>query len=217
MLDLPDLSIIAIEPLPNAFSELQRRLAESHKPVKLMNVALSDRPGTFTLRVPELDNGRTVWEWASLVKDFDSLRRQHPEIIGVRSFDVPVVTLDSVDLPTVRAIKVDAEGAEQEVLRGARNVLTTMRPIVSVELEERHRTGCTYAVPAFMDGLGYECVFQIDDHFIPFAQFDRARMQRGSPSPASHEYSTPYVNCFYFLPSEQPELFERIGVRPPVT
>jgi hypothetical protein len=28
-------------------------------------------------------------------------------------------------------------------------------------------------------------------------------MQRGSPSPLSHDYSDPYVNCFYFLPVEQ--------------
>jgi hypothetical protein len=122
-----------------------------------------------------------------------------------------------LDLGHVSALKVDAEGAEYEILSGARAVLTDMRPVVSAELEERHRAGCTYSVPAFMDALDYACFFEVDEKFLPFATFDRASMQQGSPSPASHEYSKPYVNCFYFLPRERSELFARIGVAPPVT
>jgi hypothetical protein len=52
-------------------------------------------------------------------------------------------------------VKLDAEGAEYEVLRGARETLARCRPVLSVEIEERHRPGSTYAVPAFLDGLGY--------------------------------------------------------------
>jgi hypothetical protein len=137
-----------------------------------------------------------------LQKDFFALQADHPEIVGVEEAAVEVTTLDSLGLTGVTAIKLDAEGAEYEVLRGARSLLARMRPILSIEVEERHRAGCTYAVPAFLDALEYVCVFELDGYLVPFSQFQRSTMQRGSPSPASHDYSSPYVSCFYFLPLE---------------
>jgi FkbM family methyltransferase len=211
MSEVPGIVPVAIEPLPPAFAELSQRAQGKEPAWQLFNAALSDRAGTTKLNVPVLGSGGPVWEWASTSKDFPALRKEFPEIVDIKSFDVSVLTLDSLKLKRVCAIKLDAEGSEYEVLRGSIKTLKSMRPVVSVELEERHRAGCTYAVPAFMDALGYSCFFEIDGEFLPFARFDRATMQRGSPSPASHDYSKPYVNCFYFLPSEETKLFERVG------
>jgi FkbM family methyltransferase len=202
LVDLPDVSLVAIEPLPWALAVLGDRVARSDKPITVIGAALSDRAGVATLRVPVLAGGVPVRPWASLQKDFSALQADHPEIVGVEEVAVEVTTLDSLGLTEVTAIKLDAEGAEYEVLRGARTLLAHMRPILSIELEERHRAGCTYGVPAFLDALDYVCVFEIDGNLFPFSQFQRSTMQRGSPSPASHDYSRPYVSCFYFLPFE---------------
>lgn len=209
--NLEGIAPVAVEPLPNAFQVLQQRAAQNSKPIKLINAALSNKPGESILTVPVLAGGARIWDWASIEKDFPRLKQSFPEIVGTESFPVRVATLDSLELPHISGMKVDAEGSEYEVLQGARNVLATMRPVISVELEERHRTGCTYAVPAFMDALGYACFFEINGEFLPFAKFDRASMQRASPSPIRHEYSDPYVNCFYFVPAEQSELLERMS------
>lgn len=49
--------------------------------------------------------------------------------------EVPLVALDALDLPhPVRAIKMDVEGAEPQVLRGAARVLERDRPIILSEL-----------------------------------------------------------------------------------
>jgi FkbM family methyltransferase len=200
--DIPGLDLVAIEPQPGAMATLRQRAATAGIPVRTVETALSDKPGTLRLAVPVLENGDRIWEWGSIAKDFAAIAADHPEIVGTQEVDVAVTTLDALGLHNVRSIKLDAEGAEYEVLRGGKTLLSTQRPIVSVELEERHRAGCTYSVPAFMDALGYACVFMVGGKMQPFATFDRATMQRSSPSPASQEYSDPYVNCFYFIPRE---------------
>jgi FkbM family methyltransferase len=67
---------------------------------------------------------------------------------------VSVRTLDSLcvpgELPTPDVIQVDIEGAEAEFLAGARETLTTKRPILVIEL---HRTNA--AVTAALDRFGY--------------------------------------------------------------
>jgi FkbM family methyltransferase len=208
--DVPGIDLVAVEPLAHALATLRARAAAANVRVHTVAAALSDRLGHLRLAAPVLAGTGPVWEWASIAKDFSALRATHPEIVGVRSKKVLVTTLDSLGLADVRGIKLDAEGAEYEVLRGGRELLRTQRPVVSVELEERHRAGCTYAVPAFMAALGYDCVFVAGGHTFPLAAFDRATMQRASPSPASHVYSDPYVNCFFFIPEEAAELREKL-------
>lgn len=62
-------------------------------------------------------------------------------LVGGRSVNVPVRTLDSIrsqlDRP-VDFVKCDVEGFELEVFRGGRNVLCSDRPVVLCEMEERH-------------------------------------------------------------------------------
>lgn len=205
------ITAVAVEPLPNAFQVLQQRAAQNSRPIKLINAALSNTPGESVLTVPVLAGGARIWDWASIKKDFPLLQQSFPEIVATQSFRVPVLTLDSLNLSNISGMKIDAEGSEYEVLQGGRKVLAAMRPVISVELEERHRIGCTYAVPAFMDASGYACFFELDGEFLPFARFDRARMQRASPSPVRHEYSDPYVHCFYFVPAEESELLDRMS------
>jgi FkbM family methyltransferase len=47
--------------------------------------------------------------------------------------DVPLLTLDSFALPALRMLKVDVEGMETEVLTGARDTISRLRPIIYLE------------------------------------------------------------------------------------
>ena len=113
--------------------------------------------------------------------------------------------LDGFGLTDLTAAKLDAEGAEYEVLRGARETLLRCRPVLSVDIEERHRPGSTWAVPAFLDALGYDTFWEHWDAWRPMAAFDRDSMHRASPNPAVFEASDPYVFVFYALPRERAE------------
>jgi hypothetical protein len=136
-------------------------------------------------------------QWASISKDYSEHRSVTRQAHRVR-----VIPLDSLGLTEVTAIKLDAEGAEQEVLEGARRTLTESRPVLSIEIEERHRAGSTRDVPALLAALGYAGFFWHAGELRPIAAFDAATMQVASADPAVFAASDPYIFSFFFLPQE---------------
>ena len=195
-------SVIAFEPLPAAFARLSAAVHEAGVAVQLRSEALGAGAGRAVLEVPSVA-GVAQEQWASLAKDYATIAAGDARVDAVARTEVAVIALDSLDLADVTAIKVDAEGFEEEVLRGAAATLARCRPVLSVEIEERHRRGSTARVPAFLAGLGYAGYFHLDGAWLPIAAFDAARMQGASPSPASYEVSDPYVLVFFFVPDER--------------
>lgn len=193
---LPGSRVLAFEPLPGAFARL-RGAAGALPNVTLRPEALGDAEGEATLTLPVLD-GVPQEQWASTAKGYAGLDARVTE----QRHTVPLRRLDGFALTDLTAVKLDAEGAEYEVLRGARETLLRCRPILSIEIEERHRAGSTYAVPAYLDALGYDAFWEHWGDWRPMASFDRAAMQRASPNPAVFEASDPYIFVFYFLPRE---------------
>lgn len=110
--------VYAFEPAPVAFELLSINTVSNHN-VCRYQVALSDYEGeaTFYLR----DFGDT----SSLDPDADA-----------RQVKVQVSTLDRMlsDAPRVDFIKIDVEGFERELLRGARETIERHRPVVYFEL-----------------------------------------------------------------------------------
>ena len=208
---LPDSRVLAFEPLPPAFARLEAAVRAAYggavpPHVCLRREALGAAPGDVTLAVPWLGED-AIEQWASMVKDFDSLQTLDPRISHVSRYAAKVATLDSFALADATAIKVDAEGAEEDVLRGAAETLRRCLPVLSVELEERHRAGCTRAVPAFLAGLGYAGFFHFDGAWQSLRAFDAATMQIAPPTPADPPRE-PYVSVFVFVP---PDLQHRMA------
>ena len=205
--ELPGARVLAFEPLPEAFGRLQAAFRDRYggtvpTHVELSNEALGEADGRIVLEVPVV-GGVAQQQWASVVKDYEAIRAADPRIEAVQRLDVKQRTLDGLGLTDVTAIKIDVEGAEEEVLRGARATLLRCRPILSIEIEERHRSGSLHAVPAFLTGMGYRGFYEFWGEWWPIEAFDPAQMQRGSASPAAFEVSDPYVFCFYFLPEKR--------------
>jgi FkbM family methyltransferase len=116
--------VVAFEPNPDyaLFARVMLRgRAEVHR------LALSDKPGRATFRVP-VDHDGTVLHFAG------SLKHAHSQFPRYRSYDVAVRTLDAFALADVRFIKVDVEGSEREVLDGARRTIARDRPLLLLEL-----------------------------------------------------------------------------------
>jgi FkbM family methyltransferase len=199
---LPGSRVLAFEPLPSAYARLQAALrvafGEAPANVACHQLALGDHQGSITLAMPVLD-GVAQEQWASTAKDYAAHVSAR---VTVERFTVPMRTLDDFALADVTAIKLDAEGAEYAILRGARETLLRCRPVLTLEVEERHRQGSTYAVPAYLDALGYDVFFELKGAWHPMADLDRATMQRASPDPSVFEASDPYVFVFYALPRE---------------
>jgi FkbM family methyltransferase len=191
---LPLSRVLAFEPLPTAFDRLRAALGSAPN-VSLRQEALGDHRGEAVLTLPVVD-GVASEQWASTAKRY----AQHG--VAEQRITVPLRRLDEFGLADLTAVKLDAEGAEYEVLRGGRETLLRNRPILSIEIEERHREGATWAVPAYLDALGYDTLFEQWGRWRPIAEFHRPTMQRASPDPTVFAASDPYIFVFYALPRE---------------
>lgn len=174
----------AFEPHPKVFAQLQSAAGPK---IHAYNVGLSDKPGTALLHIAATGLGE-----ASLLP--------HPERgQELESIPVELRTLDSYRLSDVGFLKVDVEGHEESLLRGARETIIASRPVVFMEIEERHAAGSVDRITAWMQSeVGYTNIsFMCDGAFYPFAEFDVDRHQ--------HQYAeTPsspnYVSNFLFRP-----------------
>lgn len=197
---LPGARVHGFEPLPSAMARLRAALVAEYGDIPahviLHAEALGAMAGEAVLTMPVLD-GVPQEQWASISKDYAEHRS-----VTTQAHHVPVLPLDSLNLQQVTAIKLDAEGAEQEVLEGARQTLTRCRPVLSVEIEERHRPGSTRDVPALLVKLGYAGFYWHAGALKPIASFDAATMQVASPDPAVFAASDPYIFTFFFWPTE---------------
>ncbi|MFF4521583.1 FkbM family methyltransferase [Streptomyces bluensis] len=114
--------VVTVEPVPH----LARLLASTALAnVRVIQAAASDRPGTARLWLPPGDEGE---------RGVSSLVRRD---IHARALEVPCVTLDGLGLRDVGFIKIDVDGSEPAVLRGARGILVRDRPALFIELESR--------------------------------------------------------------------------------
>ncbi|MCL6607776.1 MAG: FkbM family methyltransferase [Geminicoccaceae bacterium] len=182
--------VLAIEPIPEIAAELARRVP-AHVEVRVC--ALSDRSGSALLRIPE-DAGRATIEESNPLRDGPA----------ARSLAVPVARLDELPLEApVGLVKIDVEGHEAAVCRGAARVLATDRPALVVEAEERHRPGAVGELRALLEAAGYRGFFLGPGGLEPIARFEPHRHQpvdrSGRPAPGSEGY----LNNFLFVPPER--------------
>ena len=116
----------AFEPNPDYAAFARRMLGER---AHIHQVALSNESGTAEFVVPVSEEG-TVLHLGG------KLKQAAVPASGSRTmrFEVEVRTLDSYAFRDVRAVKVDVEGSEMEVLEGGRETILRDRPALIVEL-----------------------------------------------------------------------------------
>jgi FkbM family methyltransferase len=185
-------SVIAFEPRPAQAGCLAATFGAVGAAVRVEAVALSDEPGVTTMRVPASAPGRSTIDIDNTLSGADDGR------IGI--LEVPVMRLDDLHLDNVGFVKIDVEGHELAVLRGAADTLTRNRPALYIEAEERHHPHAVAAITEFLAGLGYAGYFEGDGIRRPVAEFDVGEHQNAANT---DRWATPgsYVNNFVFLPT----------------
>jgi FkbM family methyltransferase len=115
--------VVAFEPTPATVDELRRTVAlnDVGDRVEIRSMAVGAVPG----RLPFHDTGDALSNANSLVR----IDR------ATTSFDVEVTTVDAVaDGRPIGCVKVDVEGGEVDVLRGATSTMSTSRPAIALEV-----------------------------------------------------------------------------------
>ncbi len=114
----------AFEPNPD-YADFARRMLGRRARVHTLAVSKEDGRASFV--VPLGDDGKPLHLGGSLEEAADKRQR-------VQRFEVELRTLDSLNFPDVRIIKVDVEGSELDVLEGARQTIARDKPALIVEL-----------------------------------------------------------------------------------
>lgn len=129
----------AFEPNPDNFALLESNVAKNGIAQKchLQNAAVGAHPG-----------------WARSIADSASnsgMAKVEPDPQG----QIPIVTLDEemANVTRVDVIKIDVEGGEFDVLKGASGLLQRTRPLLYVEIMEP----AFQAVHAYLESSGYVC------------------------------------------------------------
>jgi FkbM family methyltransferase len=194
--------VVAIEPLPECVSFIRSALPM----VRVIEGAASDHAGTETLWIPT----------AARATDSPTLAPAHGfDDDSVRGVVVNLVTLDSLELTRVGFMKIDVEGHELAVLRGAEEILQRDHPAILVEAEERHRRGAVRCVREHLERQGYSGFFLHRGRPVPVAQFeplvhqDASRLTRD----ITLDPRTEYINNFIFVHSADTAAVQRLGVR----
>jgi FkbM family methyltransferase len=150
--------VVAFEPGAENIERLRANLALNDcKNVTIIEKAVIDRVGEVEFFINSGNaGGNALWDIA-----------QWPGYVEANGIParvaVPATTLDAewerLLLPTPKVIKIDAEGADQRVLEGARDLLTRLKPrfvIAEVHPFGLAKMGCSQeTLRGFIESLGY--------------------------------------------------------------
>jgi FkbM family methyltransferase len=133
--------VFAFEPTPDIYKKLCRNIeANCLLNCKAFNLGISNEPGRGLTRGSETNKGAS---WILPGDEFD------------------VVTLDSLNLPEIKLMKIDVEGMELKVLHGAINTLKNVDHLF-IEMwtkEQAKGNGAEYTkdkVIEFLESLGFK-------------------------------------------------------------
>lgn len=148
----------AFEPQRCVLKCLEQTLAANSLPIVLHRDALGAVAGTTTFPDIDLDNHSNFGGVSEAIP--------HSEAPDALMYEVNVVALDDV-IPAgedVAFIKIDCEGAEQRIIRGAERLIRRCRPIMVVEAD--HPLTDTNALGNQIQALGYNVEILQDNNFI---------------------------------------------------
>jgi len=153
--------VVAFEPVPEVagYARAAARSNALDDRVEIRTQAVGEHSGTAALHVVSEPS------WSHLAS-----RGRHPDTVA--TIDVEVVTLDGLldaGEPAPGVIKLDVEGAEVEVLRGASRLLAEHRPALIVELHETNAE-----VADLLEDAGY--ALDVLDGPLPVREAGPARM-----------------------------------------
>jgi FkbM family methyltransferase len=166
----------AFEPIPENVSHLRQRFDS----VTIHEVALSDAPGTSVFQHVR---SRPARSGLRLV--------DYPEAEEVDELTVRTETLDNIiptDVP-IALLKLDVEGGEHAVLRGARETILASRPIVLFEHDPARSQ--TY-------GAGSEAIFDLVNDELDLRISTMARWLAGQ-EPLSRDEFIERANDFEYI------------------
>jgi FkbM family methyltransferase len=170
----PPGKVIAIEPEQGNLDRLERALRRHDRAgiVDVLKGVAADSDGTLNIVI----------------------NPHHPadHRLGAQGVPVAAFTLDRImsdrDWPSVSLVKIDVQGAEMRVLKGAAELLRRYRPVLYIEIDDAALSESGTSAKALVDhlsGLGYE-MFELAESGPVHIDPDSASKKRAAPGYADY-------------------------------
>jgi FkbM family methyltransferase len=151
--------VIAFEPVPANLRYLKRNLEENERTAQVVVEEQAVGQGSGEIRMYLADG--SIGTHSPSAKN----------VIGsTTSITVPEVSLDDYSRQklggrSIDLLKVDVEGYEGAVLRGARKTLKQDKPTLLIEFVPEHLANCNFSASEFLDLIfeAYDDVFLVDE------------------------------------------------------
>lgn len=147
-------AVISVEPIPDTFDSIYHNMRVLYPGrVTVLQHCLSDQPGRVNMVVPRHESGGENFYESHIVNG------NHTGESG-RTFAVEAITLDMLsEKYKIKPcfIKIDVEGHEWAVIKGARALLTDHKPPLLIEVSGSPDDPASQAANLFsdLDSLGY--------------------------------------------------------------
>ena len=182
-------TVLAFEPIPHLADLLKRIYDRSPFDVKVEAVALSDIDAKGRVRMPVRSQGS-----ATLEQDNAHVNKL-AESEEIAEIEVTLKRLDDYGLDDVEFIKVDVEGHQLPLIRGARNTLQKFGPSIYMEIQNAQLPNSMLDIPESLGELGYRGYFLAGDMLIAIDAFNSELFH----NPKNREVDKLHITDFFFL------------------
>ncbi len=166
--------IHSFEPNPLLFPYLNKNLKKIIRNIKLYNYALSDNNGETELKLPI----RSKSLFKENIEELFQLgaATMHPDNVIREYKKVPIKTrkLDDISIKNkIGFIKIDVEGHEKNVLMGGKYLIKENKPVMLIEIEERHTKIPVIETINFIKNLNYDCYYFFKENLISIDKINK--------------------------------------------
>lgn len=101
------------------------------------------------------ENNVVLWPFGLSDKTHKAAQHFNSTVLQNSDGDIDCRTLDSFGLTNVDFVKIDVDGFELPVLKGASRTLTVNKPVINIEMKRDKRLGLVKKCESILKDLGY--------------------------------------------------------------
>jgi len=171
-------TVHSFEPNPLLYPYLEKNLKKIINNMRLYNLALSDTNGTSELKLPV----RSKSIFKDNIEELFQLgaATMHPKntIENFKKVPIKMKKLDDIEINNkIGFIKIDVEGHEKNVLKGGLKTISINKPILLIEIQEKHTKKPIEDTINFMKTYNYNAYVYIDKKLVDFNNWDKKQKE----------------------------------------
>lgn len=187
---IPADSVYAFEPIPELFTRLKYMFRKSN----IYKMAFSNEISEKQFKIPSIC-GKEFKSRGTLNVTYKENDETRSRVIDVRT-DTIDNFVKKRNISRIGFIKIDVEGHEFQVIEGGLETLKEQKPVLQIEIEQRHYQRDIGEIIDLILNLGYVCYYlDLESRMLRKLEADAASLQK-----EEHFKTALYIHNFIFLP-----------------